>query len=300
MKPPRTSAAPRPASSSLNFHGTAEQSAVVKKAMDTITLLMAGGAEYLRPLRAHLSTLPENQQVRMLGTPDSFGHLPLYAAMEEGQAEAVKAYGELLEVIPKDKRFELLAAKFEDDSALYNAMSLGKHEVIKAYGEVLASLYCESQHGKRQRIDTSSASTREMQELCDLLAGKNRFGDSALYTAMSSGEAEAVKEYGDLLKLAPPEKRFDLLLPRNEKNESGLAIALRRNKFDAVTQYLGIVEKHASDLPSDDIESLQDELQYCRDHILSGSLLISAPDQYKKMYEQLSNTCGILLDLLES
>lgn len=89
----------------------------------------------------------------------------------------------------------------------------------------------EAQHGKRQRIDTNSAITPEMQELCDLLVGKSHFGESALYAAMSYEATEAVKEYGDLLKLAPPGKRCDLLLSRNEKNECWLAIALRRNEF---------------------------------------------------------------------
>lgn len=317
----------------------------------TIIFLMEQGfAENLKQLRSHLATLPENKQVSLLGTANPLGMPPLYLAMEDNHAEAIKAYGELLEVIPKNRRYELLAANEilkegefnHKEPALYEAMRLGNIEAIKAYSEVLRSLYCESQPGKRQRLDTGDALASEVQDIFALVAGKCSTGELALYAAMNAKKAAAVKEYGELLKLLPsemryelllasnekeepafhaamsfgdaatvkeygdllelvqPEKRYDLLISRNKNNKSGLAIALDNNKFDAITQYLDIVEKVAPGLPLDDIAPLLDELEYCRDHVLSSGLLTSNPDKYREMYKQLSSICSILVDLNEN
>jgi ankyrin repeat protein len=260
---------------------------------DAITLMMEEGfAADLGRLQPHLATLSEEQQIRLLGTVDSFGHLPLYAAMEKEQTEAIKVYGELLAAIPKARRFELLAAKDSDTefTALFESMNTGKHKAIRAYGEVLASLFSEhneSQPGKRQRRDAGTDFKPADQQLIDLITGINsRADETALHAAMNGGHGAAVKEYGELLELLPPDKQCELLLARNWDKKSAPQTALENHHFDTAMQYLDIVEKFAPGFSPDDLASLLAELKRC----LSGGTFPSNPlllKHYSKMKKKI-------------
>jgi hypothetical protein len=270
---------------------------------DAITLMMEEGfAADLGRLQAHLGTMSEEQQVRLLGTVDSFGHLPLYAAMEKEQTESIKVYGELLTAIPKARRFELLAAKDSDTEfhALFEAMSTGKHKAIRAYGEVLASLFNEHnehnelQPSKRQKRDAGTVLEADDQALIDLITGINsRADETVLHAAMNGGHGAAVKEYGELLDLLLPDKQCELLLARNWEKKRAPQMALENHHFDAVMQYLDIVEKFAPGFSPDDLVSLLAELKHC----LSGCTFPSNPllvKQYAEMEEKFSDVSNVL------
>lgn len=251
---------------------------------DAVTLLMENGyADDLLSLRTHLPSLPEELQVRLLGIQDTHGHSPLYAAMEKDQAETIRAFGELLEMVPKHRRFEILLAKSSDDweePALLNVASRGKHESVKAYREVLESLFggdSSSRPQKRQRLDQGGPPEPEIQELVDLIAAKNNSGMPALYSAMDYGCAKSVKEFGEMLKLVPPDRQCELLLAFDDRNVSGLHRALGRKHWDAVMQYLDIVNTLAPGMPADDVAALRKELAECR----SSLVLMGMPNASK-------------------
>jgi hypothetical protein len=225
--------------------------------------------------------------------------------MEKEQTEAIKAYGELLAAIPKARRFELLAAKDTDSEfpALFEAMSTGKHKAIRAYGGVLASLFSEHNElrpGKRQRRDAGTVIEADDQQLIDLITGINsRADETALHAAMNGGHGAAVKEFGGLLELLPPDKQCELLLTRNWEKKNALQIALKNHHFDATMQYLDIVDKLAPGFSPDDLASLLAELKRC----LSSCTFPSNPlllKQYAEMGKKFSDVSNVLETLYKA
>ena len=97
----------------------------------------------LRQLRAHFITLSEAERIALVMARDSDGNSALYMSMQNGNAEAINAYGELMALtsIPEDLRIALLAGKNDKGvPALVICMCLGYAEAVKAYGELLKTL----------------------------------------------------------------------------------------------------------------------------------------------------------------
>jgi hypothetical protein len=82
---------------------------------------------------------------------------------------------------------------------------------------------------------------------------------------MYKGNADVIKAYGELLKLAPPDMQADVLLAKvslgEHEGKSGLQIALERSKFKASNELVQLLAQLAPDLSSDKRVMLRQELK---------------------------------------
>ena len=212
-------------------------------------LMREGFAGNLRQLHDHLNTLPEDRRIEIIVGKSPDGVPALFMSMQNGHAEAINAYRELLASMPEmpeKERIELIAAK---DSAgfpaLFRGMQNGHAKAINAYRELLASM------PEKERIE--------------LIAAKKPDGTSALYIVMARGQSELIQAYGDLLKLVPIDKQVELLLAKNSagraEGKSGLHAALTMGKFETVKVLLNMLEGLAPNLSPEQRASLWQELK---------------------------------------
>ena len=171
-------------------------------------LISEGFAGNLRQLHDHFINLSEDKRIKLMAATDADGNPALFMGMQEGHAEAIKAYGELLkqfESIPEDLLVELIAGKSAGGySALFVGVHEGHAEAVKVYGELLKLLPPDKQ--------------------TDLLFEKISHGplkgQSGLQIALKKGHFRAANELLQLLtQLAPelsPEKRA--MLQKELKN----------------------------------------------------------------------------------
>ena len=192
--------------------------------------LMGGGfAGNLRQLHDHLNTLPEDRRIEIIaGKKRADGAPALFMSMQNGHAETVKVYGELLASMPEmpeKERIELIAGKRADGvPALYMGMYNGHAEAIKAFGKLLL-LVPEDQRA-------------------ELVAAKEARNLPGLYVALQNGHADAIKAFGELLLLVPEGQRAQLLAV-TVNGSSGLAKALIKGKLEVLEQYIEVVKKTA-------------------------------------------------------
>ena len=189
-------------------------------------MLAHGFAGDLRRLTNEITNRPKEEQVRLLTAKESHGTPGLYAALLNGHADAIKAFGELLEQLQlkPEECTELLAAK--DDRGipgLYMALQNGHADAIKAFGELLKYVPPE--------------------ELVALLTAKNSRGIPGLYMALKNSHADAIKAFGELLKHVPPEELAALLTAKNDRVIPGLHMALQNGRADAIKAF-GELLKH--------------------------------------------------------
>lgn len=174
---------------------------------------------------------------RTTGTPG------LFTALQNGYTDTIKAFGELLELVPTTDRAELLASKTAKGLPGFGkALQEGHADAIKAFGELLKLVPSEK-------------------ERTELLAAKSTNGVSGLSMALFCGQADAVKAFGELLELVSPKERAKLLAPKDAKGTSGLAQALKGGKLEALEQYIAIIMKTA---PALNAQERADLLTYIR------------------------------------
>ena len=155
-------------------------------------LMSEGFAGNLRKLRGHFAALPEHLFVEPIAGKNAKGYPALYAGMNNGHADAIRAYGELLkqfESLPEDQLIELISGESATGySALFVGMHEGHAEAIKACGDLLKLLPPDRQ--------------------ADLLLAKISRGaykgQSGLHIALAKGHFSAANELLQLLtQLAP-------------------------------------------------------------------------------------------------
>lgn len=171
----------------------------------------------LRQLRDHFISLSEDERIALLMASDADGNPALYMSMQNGHAPAIKAYDELMALvpIPEDLHMELLAGKNGKDAPALSMCIYGGHvEAVKAYGELVKSLPPDKQ--------------------ADLLFAKTSSGpyewQSGLQIALEEGQFKAANALFQLLsQLVPslsPGKRT--ALRKKLKDHEGLISLSRR------------------------------------------------------------------------
>jgi ankyrin repeat protein len=73
-------------------------------------LMSDGFAEDLRRLKDEIAGRPEAKRITLLDAKNAHGTSALFMALQNGHADAVEAYGELLSLIPKEQHAEVLDA----------------------------------------------------------------------------------------------------------------------------------------------------------------------------------------------
>ena len=189
-------------------------------------MLGNGFAGDLRRLKGEIASRPETERIELLAAKDARNTPGLFIALQEGHADAIKAFGELLLLVPEDQRAALLAAKDARNlPGLFIALQEGRVDAIKAFGELLL-MVPEDQRAA-------------------LLAAKDARNLPGLFIALREGRADAIRVFGELLLMVPAEQRAGLLAAKSAKGKSGLAAALEAGKLEALEQYVEIVKKTA-------------------------------------------------------
>nr|WP_240669198.1 ShET2/EspL2 family type III secretion system effector toxin [Dyella sp. M7H15-1] len=170
-----------------------------------------------------LIVTPTKPIVTLLEAKIANGTSGLYIALQNGHAEAIRAYGELLKQVGNVSLVKLLEAKSADGtSGLFMALHAGHAEAIRAYGELLKQL-------------PKGARDRSLFKLLDAIGAD---GTTGLYAALQNGHAEAIRAYGELLEQLPKEARAKLLVKRlNANGVSGLQVALQNGHAEAIRAY---------------------------------------------------------------
>jgi len=260
-------------------------------------LMYAGFDGSLKQLREHFNSLSEDQCIELLsrkyGSPSKSAPA-LFASMQEGHANAIRVYGELLASISLERRIELLVGKNEQgNSALFIAGVTGKTEAIKAYGELLAAIYAEhneSRPAKRQKIDLNELPPLTFEEqFIDILAAKNANHLSALFIVMAQGTIETLDAYADLLKMVSPDKQAELLLAKICEGEyagnNGLMIAIQRERFEIAARYISILNQLAPKLSANKRTELWNELQGCETHMVNAMRSLPFHQEARRMQQ---------------
>lgn len=168
----------------------------------------------------------------LLPVKNELGVPVLSMALQNGQTETVRAYGELLLLSYEneyDKLVDLLAAKSEGGKLeLYMALKNGHIETVLAYGEVLLQLFSKNKDDSR---------------LFELLILKNNDHIPVLCLALATGETEIVKIYGELLKKCltllnnEGNKLVDLLAAKHPDGCPGIMIAFQKEYNRTIAAY---------------------------------------------------------------
>lgn len=101
-------------------------------------MLLNGFAGDWKRLKNAMANRSEREQMRLPTTKNADEVSEFHSALEPGHADTIKAFGKLLELVPSEKRAELLAAKNADGvPGLYTVWGNGHADAIKAFGELL-------------------------------------------------------------------------------------------------------------------------------------------------------------------
>lgn len=112
----------------------------------------------------------------------------LHRALQDGHADAIKAFGDLLasfkdKLTPKGLRDLLLATRSDGVTGLCMAMQDGHANAVKAFGDLLASF----------KVKLTP------KDLRDLLLAKGGNYASGLKTAIQNGHADVIRAYAELI-----------------------------------------------------------------------------------------------------
>ena len=227
-------------------------------------ILKDGFAGDLRRLKGEIASRPEKERIALLAAKNANGYPGLYVALQNGHADAIEAFGELLLLVPEEQRAALLAAKDANgnrEPGLYMALQNGHADAIEAFGELLllvpeeqraALLAAKDANGNREpglymALQNGHADAIEAfgkllllvpaEQRAALLAAKNADGDPGLYIALQEGHADAIKAFGAFLLLVPEGQRAALLGAKNADGDPGLYIALQNGHADAIRAF---------------------------------------------------------------
>ncbi|MCD6027060.1 MAG: ShET2/EspL2 family type secretion system effector toxin [Solimicrobium sp.] len=233
------------------LNGHADSIKVWGGLLKNIVPLLSPDKSLMAPLSSGYST----QLIDLLAAKDANGIPGLYFALQNGHADAIKAWGQLLQcIIPQlpENTFgqltELLAAKnHRGVPGLYSALQHDHSDAVKAWGDIL------------QRI-VSLIPTSGRSQLSALLAAKDDDGISGLCLALHEGNASAIKAWGevlqDLVPLLPANEISALLMAKNDRGIPALHFALQNGHADAVKIWGELLRGIAQYLPTDNLSQL--------------------------------------------
>ncbi|MHA1067221.1 ShET2/EspL2 family type III secretion system effector toxin [Enterobacter ludwigii] len=168
------------------------------------------------------SSLLSDEKVELLVAKSGEGVPGLYVALEKGRADAIKAYGRMLNEsgLTPEVIAELLAIQGPNGPGLHMALQQGHADAILAYGQIL------------------SDSGLALETLAELLAAKGLNG-AGLYMPLQQGHADAIKAYGQILNGSglAPEAIAELLAAKSVNDIPGLHIALQKGNAGAILAY---------------------------------------------------------------
>ena len=229
-------------------------------------LMRVGFSGTLKELATDIKAVFAGQALsNLLEAKNGNGYPGLYIALQKGHAEAIKAYGKLLEGLPDESRIRLLEAKSSKGiPALCVALSQGQADAIQAYGKLLEGLpnesrirlleakdnngypglFIASQVGHADAIKAYGKLLEDLphESRIRLLEAKSPKGNPALCIASYHGQAEAIEAYGTLLQDFSPEQIFTLLAAKDKQGCPGLYMALQNGHADAIQAYGNLLE----------------------------------------------------------
>jgi hypothetical protein len=225
-------------------------------------MLTHGFSGDLRSLKSEIVGRPVSELSALLGTPAGMeeGDPGLYMALQNGHADAVRAFGEIVAMLPEELQRDLLACKGGDGTpGLFVALQDGHADAVRAFGEIVATLPIELRGDLLacKRADGTSGLAMALLEVHadalkafgeslsllpenlrkDIVACEDKTGVPVLSHALRQGNREAILAYGELLKTVPPPQRASLLAAKDANGNGGLAWAMRKGHKDAVLAY---------------------------------------------------------------
>lgn len=200
-------------------------------------------------LRGSLSGALEGGQVdtAKLFVQEAFEHVPkgaacdligeaLSSALRSRHAGAREAFTKVLEMVPENMRANAVAGGFDGASSLSSALTDGHADAVKAFAEVLKGVPKESWAeiaAAKSNVDPLSITDGSW---TGMVAARN-YKCPGLLSALGHGKADAIKAFGEILKLLPPETRVDLVAARLPDGTPGLSAALESGIAEAVRAY---------------------------------------------------------------
>jgi hypothetical protein len=215
----------------------------------------------LRSLKKEIAGRPESELSALLGTRAGPRGTPgLCRALKNGHADVIRAFGEIVAMVPQELRGDLLACKTSDGTpGLAIALSNGYADAIRAFGEIVAMvpeklrgdlLTCKIsdgtpglamalQQGHAGAIEAFGKSLSLLPDNLrkDIVACKDKNGIPGFSFALEAGNKEAILAYGELLKTILPPQRAPLLAAKEANGSGGLAWAMVNGHVDAVHAY---------------------------------------------------------------
>lgn len=197
-------------------------------------LLTYGFAGNLRLLADRIAAQPPEVQTDLLAAKNDLDIPGLFMALQDGHADVVKAFCELLFSpaisIPFESRIELLTARDDDQTpGLFMALQDGRTEVLEAVFEVLRRLGTRiSQH-----------------QLIELLAARDADHISGLFMALKDGHTDTIAAYSRFVgcddNSLSKAQRIELLEARGPENIPALHLVLRGGEADYVSAFKPLV-----------------------------------------------------------
>ncbi|WP_447858514.1 ShET2/EspL2 family type III secretion system effector toxin [Enterobacter ludwigii] len=220
------------------------------------------------------SSLASAEKEALLAAKRGDGVPGLYMALENGHADSVRAYGDIIlqAGLELALTMSLLAAKQGDGvPGLYMALENGHADSVREYGDIVLKAGLEPaltmgllaartwddapglnmalQNGHAESVraygDIVLKAGLEPARTMALLAAKRGDGVPGLYMALENGHAESVRAYGDIVLKAgfEPTRTMALLAAKRKDGVPGLLMALESGHADSVREYGDIVLK---------------------------------------------------------
>lgn len=182
-----------------------------------------GTLRQLRPALEQLARLSSDTCHHMLAARNRSGISGLYMALQNGHADAVRAFGSLLSLLTEPDRNRFLIETIVRDGALPIAMQTGQAEAITALGELLA---------------TAEPETRSA-----VAMGRNLHGIHGLLLAAICGQAAAIRAFGVLFEHVPVPYRAGFLAMTDPDGDTGFHTATMLGFPEVLLAYRQLLEK---------------------------------------------------------
>ena len=230
-------------------------------------LFFHGFDESLRNLKPALQAMPLSQRLALLSTTEKSNKLSAFVfSCHQEFSNVVRAFGELLEVIPIEKRFAMLEASISNLPVLRAMITLKKIDVIPAFSAAIRLLPADRQSEfLESRYEGTTAMEAALWEgdaavisrYCDLimsvkkdniddakllLMAKNENGQPFLHSAVISGQQNAVESYAIAISHLDQSDRALMCSVSDSAGMSPLCRALERGNAAAILGFKALLE----------------------------------------------------------
>ena len=174
----------------------------------------------LRSMVPEFNALLDRQKVALLST-EIDGQALLETAMKSTRGKLTGAYAELLNTIPSNKRAALVGKRNQEGM---NAAGLALKELreekhqLEDLRSVLALVPLDQ---RAAVIDTAKVTAqpfpRQLARFAIPLLKRHGFEESGLVAAVKAGDCEAIRAYGELIKMVPLKRRAALVFKEHKE-----------------------------------------------------------------------------------